>query len=387
MKLRRLLLPFTPLLFPISLLLRAPAVAGDPVAASQKSPPDKEESKSFAEQLWSLPVLYKNKDNPFLQELALVGRYQGQWHSTSSHTGGDAGWENRRARLGLEAKFLGAFEFEGEFNLAWGKDNEGRLFREVDTAAFKYVPNEDFYAIAGKQKVKITQEFATSNNRILTVERSLLVNQVIPDKVGGLVVGNKFGDFLIEGGVYSGDLTEEWLLPRFGAGYGFSVRVIYHPSDKSEIRLDYFHQDGERENIAFETYGNIVSLNSTNKWGRWGLIGDIMLAGGVHGTPDVYGVMVMPHFDITGKLRAVFRYQYASSDAPDGLDLQSRYERVSIGPGRSGSGRDYHALYAGLNYYIYGDRLKLMSGLEYASMGGDANFDAWTLFGGCRLYF
>lgn len=391
MKFPRLLLPrripLAHLVRFISIVLPGAAIAGEPKVAEQKSLSDKEKKESFVEKLWSLPVLYKNEENPYLQELAITGRYQGQWHYTTANKGHDSYWENRRTRLGLEAKFLRHFTLEGEFNLAWGPDSRGRLFDNVDVVSIKFAPNDDFYVIAGKQKAKITQEYATSNNRILTFERSLLVNQIVPEKVGGLVIGNNFGDFLIEGGVYSGDLTEDWLLPEFGGGYGFSVRAAYHPRKDSEIRLDYFHQDGDGDNDGFESYGNIVSLNTANKWGRWGLHGDVMFASGLGETPDVYGFMLMPYFDITDKLRAVFRYHYASSEASDGLNLQSRYERAAIGDGSSSDGRDYHSFYAGLNYYIYGDKLKLMTGLEYATMGGDAHYDGWTFFSGCRLYF
>lgn len=380
-------MPFALLLSFVSIVFSSSAFAGDPVLTGQKPLPDKEESESFADKLWSLPVLYKNDKNPWLQELALIGRYQGQWHHTSANTGDDSGWENRRTRLGVAAKFLRHFEFEGQFNLAWGPHIHGRLFDDVDVLEITYAPNDDFYVIAGKQKIKLTQEYATSNNRILTFERSLLVNQIVPDKVGGLVIGKKHGDFLIEGGVYSGDLSDDWALPRFGGGYGVSVRAGYSPSKDSQIRLDYFYQDGDDENVGFAPYDSIVSLNTTNKWGRWGINGDITFASGDRDTADVYGLMLMPFYDITKKLRAVFRYQYASSDSADGLDLQRRYERVAIDDGSSTHGRDYHSFYAGLNYYIHGDKLKLMTGVEYATMGGDADYDGWTFFSGCRLYF
>jgi phosphate-selective porin OprO and OprP len=370
----------------VSIILTAASSGGEPPTAEKKAVPDKAE-KGFADELWALPVLYKNEANPIVQEFHITGRYQGQWHETSAESGKDGGWEHRRTRLGADVTFLHDFTLEGELNIAWGPDAEGRFFEDVDTVFVKYAPNDRFYAIAGKQKVKITQEFATSNTKILTFERSLLVNQIVPDKVGGLVIGGKFGKAFIEGGIYSGDLTENWHVPEFGGGYGLSVRAGYHPTEDSEVRLDYFHQDGDADNDGFGGYDNILSLNTTNKWGRWGLNGDIMYASGFEGTPDVYGITVIPWFDISKKVRAVLRYQYASSEDPDGLSLQRRYERPAVDDGGSTRGRDYHSLYAGLNYYIYGDKLKLMTGVEYSQMGGDADYDGWTFFSGIRLYF
>jgi hypothetical protein len=44
----------------------------------------------------------------------------------------------------------------------------------------------------------------------------------------------------------------------------------------------------------------------------------------------------------------------------------------------------YQAGYLGLNYYIVGHRLKLMSGLEYARLGGE---DTWTGSLALRLFW
>jgi len=69
------------------------------------------------------------------------------------------------------------------------------------------------------------------------------------------------------------------------------------------------------------------------------------------------------------------------------LNLQKRYEQEVT----SGSGDQYQAFYAGLNYYIYGYKLKLMAGAEYARMkdsaddGGD--YKGWSYLAGVRFYF
>jgi phosphate-selective porin OprO and OprP len=54
-------------------------------------------------------------------------------------------------------------------------------------------------------------------------------------------------------------------------------------------------------------------------------------------------------------------------------------------------GNSYQAVYAGINYLIYGDRLKLMNGVEYSVMKDSAlghdSFNGWTFFSGVRVYF
>jgi phosphate-selective porin OprO/OprP len=98
--------------------------------------------------------------------------------------------------------------------------------------------------------------------------------------------------------------------------------------------------------------------------------------------------MLLNHvFAKNDPLQIAVRYQYASSSEDNGLTLQRRYEqKVTLG-----EGDHYQALYAGLNYYLYGQKLKLMMGGEYAQMKDDADdggeYSGWTWFGAIRLYF
>ena len=87
-------------------------------------------------------------------------------------------------------------------------------------------------------------------------------------------------------------------------------------------------------------------------------------------------------------LQAVLRYQFSISNGDNGLQLQPRYEQEVV---PDGFGNQYQAIYAGINYLIYGDRLKLMTGAEYSVMRDAANdggaFNGWTYFAGVRVFF
>jgi phosphate-selective porin OprO/OprP len=53
-------------------------------------------------------------------------------------------------------------------------------------------------------------------------------------------------------------------------------------------------------------------------------------------------------------------------------------------------GDAYFASYAGLNYYIDGHRLKLMSGVKYSHLDGGpggGDFNGWTWLAGLRMAF
>ena len=53
-------------------------------------------------------------------------------------------------------------------------------------------------------------------------------------------------------------------------------------------------------------------------------------------------------------------------------------------------GDAWFAAYTGLNYYIDGHRLKLMSGVKYSHMDGGpggGDFNGWTWLAGLRMAF
>jgi hypothetical protein len=54
-----------------------------------------------------------------------------------------------------------------------------------------------------------------------------------------------------------------------------------------------------------------------------------------------------------------------------------------------GLGDSYHSLYAGAQYFINGDKLKLMAGAEWAWLDHDSgdSYDGVTLFTGVRFAF
>lgn len=121
--------------------------------------------------------------------------------------------------------------------------------------------------------------------------------------------------------------------------------------------------------------------------GRFGLITDLIYASGDGAVADVYGLVFMPYYDLLERLRLVTRYTYAGGDGDRPLTLASRYERPAVQDGSSVRGDNYHSIYGGLNYYLCGDKLKLMAGVEYSTMGGGSRYSGVTYLGGVRLDF
>jgi phosphate-selective porin OprO/OprP len=107
----------------------------------------------------------------------------------------------------------------------------------------------------------------------------------------------------------------------------------------------------------------------------------------VDGKGDVVAFQIMPGYKITDKLEAILRYQYATASEANGISTLNRQQKT-IGVF---TGDTYNALYLGLDYYLYGQKFKLMFGEEYARLGGgagsSANYNGWTTWVGFRLFF
>jgi phosphate-selective porin OprO/OprP len=83
---------------------------------------------------------------------------------------------------------------------------------------------------------------------------------------------------------------------------------------------------------------------------------------------NILGVMAMPIFNATPKLQFVGRYTWLDSDGINGLSLAT-YENNVV----TGRGDRYTEGYVGANYYFYGHRLKLQTGIQFADMDDRAN--------------
>ena len=173
---------------------------------------------------------------------------------------------------------------------------------------------------------------------------------------------------------------------------GYNLPLFYQTGS---VHLDYLFNNGNASNNALEPYDHVVSLWHQGNVGPFGLGVDLTWGHGLDSRPAVFGVTVLPSYvfakNVVRKgdaLQAALRYQFAVSDGNNGLQLQQRYEQDVV---PAGFGDHYHAIYAGLNYLIFGDRFKIMTGAEYSVMHDAANdggkFNGWTYFAGVRVYF
>lgn len=369
------------------------ATAGLAVAESDSKP-------SAFDEAWSLVNLYENADNPILQKLAFTGRAQldyalidGEGSPSAGVTDSDldyefGGW--RRLRGGFKATMFKDFTIHAEADF---DPDEAPVYRRLTDAYVGWQPSKAFGIKVGKQGVAYTLDGATSSKELLTIDRNNLSNNLwfTNEYVPGITVGGTKANWIYNFGVFSqggqdnefGDFDQgtAWLA---SLGYDFSKSLSVK---QAVVRLDYLHNEVTTSTDVFtnRNLGNVVSLNGSYENGPFGVRGDLSYGEGFLGQPDVYGLVVMPYYNITDKLQAVFRYTYLNSDGNDGI----RYGRYETTPLNGKRGDEYQEAYAGLNYYIYGHKLKLQTGLQYVSMNDEANnggeFDGWAWTTGFRL--
>lgn len=373
--------------------LTVAAQAGEAVPTSGKAvvtTPTVEKEESIYDQIWGLATLYKNKDNPVIQELKLRGRYHGQYHWTDSDQGDDDGWEDRRSRLGIDVKLFNQFDLRVD---AQSSDEFDPFYNGLVDAYIKWRPSKEFNLTVGRQKPQIGYyDFLQSTNTQPTFERSQIFNQLRVDRVVGAVVGGKIGNFTYQAGIYSNDIDLEF--GQFDAGIAFGAGIGYDFKEalgvkKADWRFDWLHSDIKAETNVLNRYENLFSSTFWVQDGRIGLVAEGFAGAGLGA--DVFGFFIQPTFDLVpDKLQLVGRYSFADGDGPDSVYAQSRYERAVPNITGGGRGERYHAGYLGLQYFIYGDKLKLLAGAEYADVDGGGNggdYNGWTYLTGVRFYF
>lgn len=422
-------------LFASSLLGCIAAHAGTESATTASEPSDSSTATGLLlgklsgedpwDRAWSVFTLYKDENNPILQEFALQGRYQAQWAAGESSTEdyeqagkgefiGDE-IESRRARLGFKSKWFQNWKFEGQIDVDADFENDAgdsAFYKDIYDLYLTYAPSDALNVSAGKTKVKFTREQEISSKEILTIERSGLSNTLFPGELTGVWVNGKGiqEHWLYELGVYGNDRQREF--SEFNDGAIILAKIGYDYAsiaglDTAVVSLQYMHNtepgvqytSSTWSGSASPSFTDSIALTNDISQGRFGLVTDIVYGFGFEGTAtqkgapvainqsDVFGISVIPSYFIAEGLQLVGRVQVATSDGADGLKSPGRYDEASLLPtGGDAKGNSFVSTYLGLNYYIYGHKLKLMSGVEYTHLGG-GDYDGTTFYAGTRFYF
>jgi len=359
---------------------------------------DTSELPGIYDKIWAAPVLYESTDNSTVQSFSLIGRYHGQYWAVRADQGNAQDWENRRLIAGFSSKWFQHFTLQAQMYINSGG---GKIYDGLYEAYIKWSsPDRDFSLSVGRLDYLYTgYERSTSSKKINTIERGLLVNQLMPAEVVGAHVEGRQGRFTYQAGLFSRSIEEEF--SDFDSGAAAMIGAAYDTAlffEEGSLHLEYLYNSRQSEGNAFRPYRHVASLWHQGKSGRLAMGIDLTAARPLETDGYVWGLTLEPTWmlldELLGRndpLQLALRYQFATSSEDNGLHLQRRYEEKVT----SGEGNRYQALYAGLNYFLYSHHLKLMLGGEYARMKDDADADAddggeyrgWTWFAAVRLYF
>jgi phosphate-selective porin OprO/OprP len=328
---------------------------------------------SIYDKIWNgFTSWYDDKENPVVQRVLFTGRYHHDWAIVEADQGDHRENNARRMRLGPRITFLRNFLFHAEVEVN-PQEHEPFYMRLTD-AYVQWSKSPALVVTVGKHSVPFTQEGATSSRELLTIDRSNLANNIWfgQEYMPGVSVGGRKGVWTYRGSVYSAGAMDR----EFGVFNGgiFTMAVLGYDLSKTlgvreaSITGSYLYQQPDVNNTFTRRYEHITSLNFRFEEGRFGTRGDLSTAVGYLGQRDVWAYMLMPYFNATSKLQFVYRYTFVDSDGTNGVSLPTYENRVV-----RGSGDEYNESYVGVNYYIYGHRLKLQSGVAFADMQDRAN--------------
>ncbi|MFK7851271.1 MAG: porin [Akkermansiaceae bacterium] len=390
----------------IALSLSGLATAGTEITPA---PPAKESNNGdFCEWLQNKPgILYKNTDNPFIQEVQIEGRLHYQYAHVQGEdlNGSDfhADYDDvRRFRVGLKAKFLQYFGLKYQVNLVadrtpftgdlkWGYQSidEAYVSFNLGKALGNNSTFDSLSLVYGRQKFLFGTEAHSSSNKLHTIERSALSNKIHGSyRPTGLTVKGKKDDWQFAASIYSstrdGLANEE--LNGWQDTYSILLNFAYQANDQLLIRSDFSYNDADLTEDTIMGYEWAIGFGAEYDAGSWGLLADVVYGdnGDSSNTPapalegSFYAFQITPWmWLIKDKLELVGQYQYQGSDEGAGVRINSRYGRSFSSPIAaiaSGRGDSHHSLYGGLNYYVCGHNAKIQAGIEYQTLdaiGGD----------------
>lgn len=387
-------LPFAALFLGCSLA----AFAGTDAGSSAKSTDAvvAAPTPSVYDQIWGLAQVYKNDNNPILEEFDLTGRGQFDYFNVDSSRGNNDFFEIRRLRMGFDSFWADrTIELKATVDTALRSYNAEEIFYNRMTDLFlSFHFNDAFIVRVGKFEPHFGYDREFTDNQQKFFERSFFDDQVFNntgnDYLSGVSVAGRLGCFGYQAAVFSNNVDKEF--GQFNGGQSYLAEVNYDFSktlgaDKALWALDYMNMQNNANSNVFNTMRNAAATYFDYQKGKAGLVTQLGYGNGISTKGDIYEFMVMPTYLITHNLEMVFRYQLGLASQDNGITTLNRQEKT-VG---KFTGDTYNAFYLGMNYYLYGQKLKLMAGEQYDDLSGGsgakAGFSGWTTLVGLRFFF
>ena len=326
---------------------------------------------------------YRDDSNPIVQRVLLSGRFHYEFATLDADQGDHHEWNVRRFRIGPRITLFKTVTFHTEVEL--DPQRHDPFYVRFTDFYVQWTKSGQFALTVGKQGVPFTVDGATSSRELLTIDRSNLANNLwFPQEyIPGVSVSGRRAPWTYRVGVFSAGAMDR----EFGefSGGPFTLGVLGYDfagalgAKEALLTGNYVYQHPDRDNTFTRSFEHIGSINFRFEDDAWGARGDVSAGAGYLGQSDMWALMAMPFYNVTDKLQLVARYTYIDSEGPNGIRLATYESRIV--PGR---GDEYTELYLGGNYYFYGHRLKVQTGLQFADMndrandGGEYSGVSWT---------
>jgi phosphate-selective porin OprO and OprP len=361
----------------VMLLLARTATGQTPVASDAQKP------ESIYDRIWKFSQVYENPKNPIVQRVLFTGRFHQDFAILDADQGDHEEANLRRLRLGPRVTLFRKLLLHAEVELN-PQERDPTYVRFTDFYG-QWTHNPQTVITVGKQAVPFTLEGATSSRELLTIDRSNLANNIwFPQEyLPGVSLSGRREAWNYRAGVYSGGAMNREFGEFDGAavvlgvvGYDFAKRF---GARQALLTGNYVYQQEDPNNTFTRQLDHVMSIHFKFERSRWGTWTDVALASGYLGQSDLRAFVGQPFVNATSKLQFVGRYTFISSDDVNGIRLAT-YESRLVG----GRGDEYNELYLGANYFFYGHRLKLQSGVQWADMndraadGGTYHGVSWT---------
>lgn len=357
----------------------------DQSRASAAATPAPDKQPATLEQTFdNLGLLYADKGNPVLQELWFLGRYHGQAHWSNANDGRtESRWEDRRFRIGAQAKLFEKLTLHAQMVSG---SNFQPFYAGFTELWAQWSFHEAFNLTVGQQKNRFTHDRNASSRYLNYMERAMLTNMFNVEYTPAVTLSGRSGKVNYYTGIFSNATGTDMgqAFTELNSGFSYIALVTYDlheavPTSSAFLSMSYLHSDARANATNMNRFADGVSAAVIVTQGPASLVTELTAGTGGPGG-NARGLNLQPSFFLTDQLQLVGRYQVASADQPAGLRAQRRYER-NVG---LTTGDHYQAAYGGLTYYIAGQRLKLMTGAEYAELGGKSE---WTGMASVRLYW
>jgi phosphate-selective porin OprO and OprP len=347
----------------------AAGAASGPRPAPQSAPTG---GASAYDRIWRFAEWYDDDANRVVQRVQFSGRYQHDYARVDADQGEHDEWNVRRLRLGMRATLFRDFTLHGEAE--FNPQERDPLYDRLTDFYLQWSPAPRLAVTVGKQGVPFTSEGATSSRELIAIDRSALANNIwfTEEYMPGISVSGRSSPWSYRAGVYSaGSANREF--GEFDGGV-FTLGVLGYDVGpalglrEALVTANYLYQPDDPRNTFTRPLRHIVSVHTRVEDGAWGVRTDVAAAAGSLGQSDLRGVMAMPFVNLTPRAQLVLRYTWVESDEPNGVRLAAYESRVV-----AGRGDRYREVYAGANYYLYGHKLKLQTGVQWGDMDDSAN--------------